>query len=576
MFARFRRYQKAIWLAIIIVIVPGFVLIVSSVSDIRIWGQLLAELPGFKSLAPQEPVQFEFGSIGGRPIQRDDFVDAWKEVSLGYLLQRGQWPTSDDEPALRRETVSRLFILQKVRELGIQVSDVAVGQTMRDWIRDMPRDEFVRQYLAERNLTWEDFERFARHETMIRQLIGVAGLSGKLLDPKEGLELFHKDHEQFHVSVAVFWASNYLDQAIVSDEQVARFYTNRMAQYRIPERVQVSYVVFPASNYWAEADAELAKATDLEARVDAVYRKLGGTNYFKDASGRPLPEAEAKQKIKQENRLRLALREAHRKAAEFGNELYNLPQTNSLEKFEKFAAAKGVPVHVTPPFDRVEGPGDTNLPPELVDVAFKLARTPAEPISFRPLVGENGVYLVAFNKLIPSETPPLEKVRDKVTADCKFERALELARQAGTNFANLVATNLGQGKPFAQLAAEAKVPVIKLPPITPSSTSWTNVDERLSLNEVQRWVLELQPGQATRFVPNLHGGWVAHLDARTPPTPAQIQAELPQYMATLRRYRVADAFNQWFAKQAELAQVSVPREPTNATPRAPRGARPGR
>jgi len=567
MFARFRRYQKVIWLAIIIVIVPGFVLIVSSVSDIRIWGRLLAEIPGFRGLAPDEPVQLEFGSIAGRPIKRDEFLDAWHEVMLGYLLQRREWPSSEDEPALRRETISRLFILHKARELGIEVSDVAVGQTMREWIGDMPREQFVQQFLAERNLSWEDFERFARHETMIRQLIGVAGLSGKLLDPKEATELYLKDHEQFHLSVAVFWASNYLGQVEVSPEEVARFYTNRMAAYRVPERVQVSYVLFPASNYWAEADAELGKQTDLAARIDEVYRRLGGTNYFKDAQGRPLPEAEAKEKIKQENRLGLARREAHRKAAEYGNELYSLPQTNSLDKFEKFAAAKGVPVHVTPPFDRFEGLGDTNFPPEFVETAFKLARNPAEPISFRPIVGENAVYLMAFNKLIPSETPPLEKVRDKVTADCKLERALALARQAGTNFANLVATNLGAGKSFAQLATEAKVPVLKLPPISPSTTTLTNVDERLHLSDLQRWVFDLQPGQTTRFVATPDGGWVAHLDARTPPSPTQVQAELPQYMATLRRYRIADAFNQWFARQAELAQVSAPREPTNVTPR---------
>src|SRR5262250_1721750 len=41
-----------------------------------------------------------------------------------------------------------------------------------------------------------------------------------------------------------FWASNYLDQEQVKQEDLMKFYTNRLSVYRIPDRIDVNYVFF--------------------------------------------------------------------------------------------------------------------------------------------------------------------------------------------------------------------------------------------------------------------------------------------------------------------------------------------
>src|SRR5687767_4962896 len=120
-------------------------------------------------------------------------------------------------------------------------------------------------------------------------------------------------------SAAVFWTTNYLDQIKVEPAAVATFFTNSMARYRVPERIQVSYVEFPATNYFVEADKDLAAITNLSARIDEYYFQQG-TNAFKDTNGIALAPEVAKENLRIQMRHDLALRAAHHKANEFGSQ----------------------------------------------------------------------------------------------------------------------------------------------------------------------------------------------------------------------------------------------------------------
>ena len=80
-----------------------------------------------------------------------------------------------------------------------------------------------------------------------------------------------------------------------------------MAEYRLPERVQVNYVKWAATNFLAEADKELGKITNLSQRLETAYFQKGGTNEYKDETGKPLSIEAAKNKIKEEERHQIAL-----------------------------------------------------------------------------------------------------------------------------------------------------------------------------------------------------------------------------------------------------------------------------
>ena len=78
-------------------------------------------------------------------------------------------------------------------------------------------------------------------------------------------------------------------------------------------------------------------------------------------------------------------------------------------------------------------------------MAFQL--TAQDPFG-QPVVGRDGVYVVAFSKKLPSENPSFESIKEKVTFDYQYSEALSLARKAGTDFDKTATNGLAQGKTF--------------------------------------------------------------------------------------------------------------------------------
>jgi SurA N-terminal domain len=553
MFGTIRKHQNWLWVVIIAVIIISFVVFFSP--DVRFDGN-------------QRTAGDEFGTIGGKPIPREEYREAYNEARLAHFMRTGgrEWAENDDtaQRALERDAVFRVFLKQKVREMDIQASEEAIGRAVRDRLGGYPLAEFEQVHLRPQGLTLQDFERFMRRETALQQLLSAAGVSAKLLNPKEAEMLFRKENEQALTDVAVFAASNYLDKVTVSPAEVSKYFTNRMAEYRIRERVQASYLEFPVTNFLAEADKHMASITNLDAQIEEVYYRAG-TNAFKGTNGVALSPEEAKKQIKETERKGLARREARRQAAQFGVELEAQPQAETLATFEKLAAAKGLPVKVTEPFDFVTGL-DTNFPPEFRQRALALNTNVA--VWFIPIVGQDAVYLVAFKNRLPSEMPPFEKVQEKVTADYKQKQAVELARSGATNFYATVTNALKQNKSFAEVARQQNATVISPPAFSPSTTSLTNVDERL-FRILQQVTFDLKPADVSGILPSADGALFVHLRQINPVDEAKVRAELPEFLNRLRLYRQNEAFNRWFGKQIEQAKVVPPQRGLPTVPGAP-------
>jgi hypothetical protein len=548
MFGSFRRHQKWIWILGVIIIIPSFVIFFSP--DAK-WGHGLKQ------------GKVDLGSFSGHPIQREEYLAALRETKLNYFMRTGgrEWPGTDETASrnLQRDAIFRLFLLDKIKELDIHVSDHAVARAARDRLGDFAPDKFEREFLSREGLTLEDFERFIRHETAIQQLVGVAAASAKMLSPREAESLYRKEHEQVATEVVGFWGTNYLSKVEVTPAAISNYYALHASFYRIPDRVQVGYLEFNGSNYLAEADKELAQRTNINAYIEEEYVKRGGTNAFKDTNGVAMAPQAAKDKLKEDIRMQFALMSARRKAADFGNKLLDQKQ-QTLQTFEKLAAAEGYPVKISPPFSRSQGLEDSDFPPAFREKAVALGRD--NPILYSPIPGEHAVYVLALKTNLPSELPPLDKIRDKVTADYKRAQALEMAHKEGTSFQSTVTNGLAQKKTFAEICAQAKVKPVSIPPFSSITNSVPGLDERIDLRTLQNVAFKLKPGQASDFQATAEGGYVAHLKEKIPVSDLQVKAELPDFLTRLRAYRQNEAFNDWFRKEAEQARLTLPKSQT--------------
>jgi hypothetical protein len=552
MFQSIRRHQKWLWLVITTLTIVSFVIFFSPQQRQR---------SGSRSGSGDV-----IGTINGRPITREEYLDTYREAELRYLFSTGNWPRENEMSRqmgiMDRETRNRLLLIEKLKEFDIQVSEASIAQWIVEAFQDRATgkfrqedyDGFVKLRLAQQNLVVADFQRFVRHEVGIQHLIALTGLTGKLITPQEAEILFRRENEQVDAQAVFLQSSNYLSKVVETPAELLTYYTNYQASYRIAERVQVVYVKFDATNYVTEAEQKLATQTNLAQMIDAEYLQRG-TNSFRGTNGLALAADEAKQKIRDEYRHGAAIFEARKKAIEFANELLDLPPaTNNLANL---AAAKGILSTVTDPFAKDGQPPNLKVPDTFAQAAFQLS--PAQAFYEQPIVAEDGVYLVGFHKRIPSEVKPFDTVRDQVTAEFRKSKAAELLNAAGRELQSALTNGLAQGKKFAAACKEANVELIDLPPFSQKTMSLAQIPNRADITSLKTAAFSLSTNQASSFTltPTHDAGFIVYLESKVPVPDERVKSELREFTDNLRRTRQYEAFGEWMRKEMDLARITL-------------------
>jgi hypothetical protein len=563
MFTQIRKHQKTLWIFISSMVIISFVWYFNP-------NQRASRRGGGGGPGGDDRV----GMINGEPIHRAEYVDAYREAVLHYLFTYGDWPKDNEMNRqmrpVERETRNRVFLTHKIKELNIQVDDKAVV----DWIATAFQDRETKQYhheyyqrfiqnIQQNRMKETDFQRYARHQVAIQHLAAVAGASGKLVTPQEAEQTYREEHEKADTKVALFSLSNYVANVEVTDDAIAKFYTNRASAYRLPERLQLSYVEFPATNYLAKADERLATETNLNQRIDAVYLQRG-PSFYTDPSGQPLTADAAKARIREDMRKEVALSESRKDAFAFANALADVTAktnvvnvANPAEALESLAAAKGLKTEVTEPFTQMQGPRSLNLPEQFSRMAFRL--TPDEPIVSEPVQGEDAYYVVSYKQKIPSELPALDTIKERVITDFKRAESMKLTRDAANAFLNSVTNSPNKGEEFAKLATQNGVSFVDLTPFSRDSRS--NIEGlplQVNPSSLRSTVFELGEGQTSNYMPGSDGGYVIYVEKFLPAADDEVKKELPAFLDELRRRNASEAFNDWFAHEAQLAKLQLP------------------
>ena len=423
-----------------------------------------------------------------------------------------------------------------------------IGQFSRNG--NISAARFIEQVLQPKGFQSDDLERFARHALGLQELVGAVGLSGKLVTTNEAKTLYTREFEELSTEAVFFSASNYLAGISVTPEAISTyFYSNHLAEYRIPDRVQVNYVKFPLTNCLAAANQQLARMTNLDQQIEEAYRQ-GGTNFLREAQALSLDDA--KLKIRDARRREFEVQAARKQATDFATPLF-AADTSRAEDFEVFARTNGLAVSLTAPFDQEDGPKDLDVGPDFVQKAF--SRTPSDPFA-GPFIGQDAVYLIALNKKIPSEIPPLDQIRERVVLDYKHVQALMKARMTGADFHRTLTNSMAQGKSFAAACVEAKLKPVALPPFSLSTRSLPDVD--VSMDQLKQLAFGTAPGKVSGFQGTRDGGIILYVKAKLPLDEARMQADLPAFMRQERQKRQDEAFHLWFSKQASTALRDTP------------------
>jgi parvulin-like peptidyl-prolyl isomerase len=507
----------------------------------------------------------DYGSLYGHTLTEEEVNQARNDFSLYYLLNNGAWPEKDPSitplQIAQRAYVNLLFDW-KAKSLGVVVPDQVVISEASDMLNSpsfnramgnkgskaMQMDEFVQHVLQPYGLNAGDFEHFIRSQLVMDQLRLSLGLSGALVTPQEAGTLYDHDHQEVSAQVAFFSASNYLDRVSAPPAAVGEFFTNYMAYYREPDRVQVNYIWLNLTNYIAQSKAEWAK-TNFEQVVENNYRGVDPAQYG-DAK---TPEA-MKARFRDLLIRQRAYSDAALQAKDFVAALFAKDPVK-LENFVTVAKEKGLQPRLSAPLAQDGTTEEFAHAPDLAKAAFTL--TPDSPFS-DAMPGEDGIYIIGLAAQLPSSVPSFDAIQSRVTRDFKVEQAVALARQAGTNFYYAAAVQLAAGQTFARAATAKGITPVILAPFSLSSSDIPEIEGHSEIAPFRQVAFSTPPGRVSQFVPTQDGGYVLFVKSVSPADAAVKAADMPQYLSQIRRGRENEAFNMWVNNEANREFRNIP------------------
>ena len=193
--------------------------------------------------------------VDGREISVAEWDQAHKaEVDRMSASIPGMDVAMFDTPAMKFMALERI-IRSKVLEvsaakLNIKISDqklaTAIGEVdsfaslkNADGSFDI---EKYKAFLSAQGMTPEIFESRVRSDLSVRQVIGGVG-SSSFSPPSQAATTLDAFLQQREIQVAIFSASDYLDSAKPSDEDIKNYFTEHAKEYQTSETVDIEYVV---------------------------------------------------------------------------------------------------------------------------------------------------------------------------------------------------------------------------------------------------------------------------------------------------------------------------------------------
>lgn len=538
MIGTIRKHSAALWWIIVVAVIVTFVAWSGSTQT---------------SISSLFSGNSQYGEVDGRPLRRDEILSAYRQVEVQDKLNRRSGASSEG----RDEQAAQLAFLQrKINGMGIVADDEVLATALRESFKDpstgQSRFEAFAAQLREAGINLETYLAIRRRAVEQSALAELISIPAALVTPKEAEAEFRRANEEAVASAVFFQSTNFLSSVTITPEAVGNHFTNFSANYRIPEKLVVSYIRLPASNHLAAAEAEFAKIPNLAAQLEQAYASRP-TNSFVDDQGVVLSKDAALAKLRSDEVRRLAANLAANAATEIYNDLGQINPARP-ENLEAVAAKRGLRVEITQPFARNERALGLESLQGLAEELQKL--TPDAPFT-EPLVSLDGAFILAVKTRIPSSLPPLESVRARVTEDYRQQQARLSARTAGQAFHSVATNALASGKSFAAIVAEQKLQAIDLPPFSMASTMVPGLPPFADLNTLKEAAFALEPGKVSTFNISAQGGFVLFLKAKTPVSDDKLKAELPSFVAEVRSRRsTGAAFFDWFTSEWSKSSVA--------------------
>lgn len=359
---------------------------------------------------------FYFGSLGGKEKAEDvakvgdgaiTYVEFRKEYENLIELYRRQYGENLTEETLRKlnvkqqaldHLINQAIIIQKAKDLRIEVSPEEVQASIASYPAFQRNGAFNNRLyqLALRNarMTATDFEEAQKNAILTMKLEGLMRESAKVSD-REVREFHRLQNEKTNLAFLKVPCRNFRSRVAISEADLEKFLSEQAESFRIPERMQVKYMVFRAEDF-------VRSVTVSDEDVKNHYSLYGESYRRKD--GKMPPLAEVRDRIVSSLRQSKAMDRAQTEARKARNTIYQ------EENFDGYARKIGLMVHTSGVFTRNRPPADLAVVKDLDEHIGALKTDQMTPVLSTP----KGFFLIRLVSRQSSHIPRLAEVRGEV------------------------------------------------------------------------------------------------------------------------------------------------------------------
>ena len=352
--------------------------------------------------------------VNGTVIPMTEFNRQLSELVKRYQEKTGAEVTPEMITALRlkqmalSQLVDEDLLLQAGHRLGLEVTDAELRRHIEGYPAFQQDGTFNKKrydwLLSRSRLSPQGFEAQERRQLLLRKVMEEVTSFAKVSDA-ELLEFFRMAKEEVNVDYLVVSPEKFLARGNPPDDAVARYYQENEAEFRLPDRARVNYLIFRIKDYLNRVKLTPAAVEDYLKEHRDEYTQAGVIQARQILLTLP-PKATDAQR---------------RQAAQKAQEL--LGQAKAGEDFAALARANSQDAA-----SREKG-GDLGLvhrgqnSPEWDKVAFAL-----KPGTMGLAATDKGIYLIKLEEIKSTELLP--DAAKQVESRSKEEQARQLAKDA--------------------------------------------------------------------------------------------------------------------------------------------------
>jgi peptidyl-prolyl cis-trans isomerase D len=490
-------------------------------------------------------------TIRGKTVNSAEFQSARNLVLAAIAMSKGKQPvrTASFEDDLNIESVHRMVLLRKARELGIRVTDEEVVQQIRalpGMLNDQKQFDpgnYQRYMIFLNNLDISEgmFEEIVREDIILGRLRALISSAAEVT-PQESQISYNMFAERSTIDYVELNAADHKDTSNVTDDQAKAYYDQHQEKFRTPGMVKVKYV------YFTIADAKNS-ITITDDDLNEYYER--NKSQYVDETGKPKPLADIKNALKQDLLDLRAERLAGDRATALTVKLVAQPGAPAPD-FAKIAADAGLTIKETDYFDLRSPVAGVNAGSAFNQAAFSLA--PDMPFS-DPVHGKDGYYVLAYVASKASEIPPFEEVKNQVIDQIHKQRAYEATVKKGRELDATAKTAVAAGKSFSSTCASLGLTVNTSEPFSLVGGA-TNLPYASTIREI---VLGMPTNAVSDFLTTPTGGIFFHLKQREQPKPVDSEAARKMIDAQLVQQDRTALFEDWATSLMRTEQVDYKR-----------------